>query len=299
MGYIAIVLILVAVIVILAARLLILRREIDRISRDLCELNTDAAHGKLTVTILHKRLETLCQEINISIDINNKARINAEVHERELRVQIANISHDLRTPLTAILGYISMMKNAQEKTQDYLGIIENRAKALKNLIEQFYELSIIDDSHAELEMQSVDITAALTDCLLGNYALFEEKKIQFKNHLPDHAINVISNAKALERIFQNLIQNTLKFAKSSVSIALTDEGTYCLFVISNDAQNLTKSDIAHMFERFYTDDKSRTTGNTGLGLYIVKRLLGKTQGSIKSVDLEDGWFTLKVSFKKL
>jgi len=297
MGYIAIVLTLI--IIILAFRLLALRREIRCVSKDLQDLNTGSTGRKTTLTIFHKPLENLCQHINLGIEVRDKARIDAEIHEAELRAQISNISHDLRTPLTTILGYISMTKTAPEKAAGYLEIIEDRSKALQELVEQFYELSVIEDSHAELELESVDITAALTNCLLGNYALFEKKGIEPESRLPEQSIIVVSNHQVLERIFQNLIQNALKFARHSITISLADEGTHCAFTISNDADNLVNADVEYLFERFYTADKSRTSGNTGLGLYIVKRLLEKTQGSVNSAKLENGQFTLEILFTKI
>lgn len=296
MGYIA--LLLVVIILFLAARLFVLRREIMRISKALEELNTSMANGKLTVAILHKPLENLCMQINCGLEIRDKARISTENHEAELRAQISNISHDLRTPLTAILGYISMMRSTPEKSASYLKIIEDRSRALQALVEQFYELSVIEDSHTDLALEPVDVTAAITNCMLGNYALFEKKGIQPESCLPEKVLLILSNSGALERIFQNLIQNALKFASHSISISLSDAGSYCVFRISNDAENLTDADIDHLFERFYTADKSRTTGNTGLGLYIVKRLLEKTHGRVNNVTLENGWFTIEILFSK-
>lgn len=86
--------------------------------------------------------------------------------------------------------------------------------------------------------------------------------------------------------------------ESSIAVSLTDVGSHCVFKISNDAKNLTDADITHLFERFYTADKSRATGNTGLGLYIVKRLLEKTQGNVNRVCLENGWFSIEIFFTK-
>jgi signal transduction histidine kinase len=284
----------VLIIIALAVRHIALRGEINRITQDLRKINTGMVRDKLRFSILHKPLESLCQQINQGLEIIDKARIDAKNHEIELRTQITNISHDLRTPLTAILGYISMIKTAPEKSAEYLQSIEGRAFALQGLIEQFYELNVIEDSHTLLALEPVDATAVLTDCLLGYYPLFEEKGIQPKTDLPEQAVIVISNAQAIERIFQNLIHNAIKFATHRIEMTLTTEG---VFTISNDTENLSDVDIKHLFDRFYAVDKARTAGNTGLGLYIVKRLAEKTNGEISSVTLENNWFTLKVSFQ--
>jgi len=296
MVYIVIALLLI--ILILTARLISLHHEISRVSKSLYELNTGVTGQKLTITMLHRPLETLCQQINLEITDRDKARIAVENHEAELRAQISNISHDLRTPLTSILGYISMAKASPEKVADYLETIEGRSKALQSLIEQFYELSVIEDSRNEMILKPVDATAILTNCLLDSYTLFEKKGIEPETCLPNQSIIIINNAEALERIFQNLLQNALKFAEYNVTISLADEGEYCAFVISNDASNLTESDIEHLFERFYVADKSRKTNNTGLGLYIVKRLLEKTRSKISEVSFSDKLFTIQIRFEK-
>ena len=283
-------------VLILAARLLCLRREIRRISKDLQDLNTDFAGKKLTIAVSHEPLETLCRQINNGIAAREKARIDAEKQEAELRAQISNISHDLRTPLTAILGYISMAKASPEKAMGYLETIEGRSKALQSLIAQFYELSVLED--AELVLEPVDITAALTNCLLGNYTLFEKKGITPKTSLPNQSVLITGNTQVLERIFQNLIQNALKFAEHSISISLAEERDCCVFSIANDAGNLTEADMEHLFERFYTADKSRNSGNTGLGLYIVKRLLEKIGCAVGKVRLKDGVFEMEIRFGK-
>ena len=289
-----IVIALALLVIVLAARLLFLRYEINQISSNLKDLNKGTSRKKLTVTMIHKPLENLCQQVNAEMEV----LFEAGKHESELRAQISNISHDLRTPLTAILGYISMAKLAPEKESVYLDIIERRSKALQSLVEQFYELSMIEDSLIELVLEPIDVTAVLTNCLLGHYALFEKKGIEPEASLPEQSILIISNVEALERIFQNLLQNALKFASHSIALSLTENDTNCVFTISNDSQDLSESDMEHLFERFYKADKSRIGGNTGLGLYIVKLLLEKTQGSVGSVKLENGRFAIEISFAK-
>jgi signal transduction histidine kinase len=166
---------------------------------------------------------------------------------------------------------------------------------LQSLIEQFYELSMIEDFYTAFELEPIDAVAVLTDCLLGNYPLFEEKGIEPKANIAEKAVMILSNTHATERIFQNLIHNALKFANESIEISLTEKG---IFSISNDTANLTDADISYIFDRFYTVDKSRSAGNTGLGLYIVKRLLENTGGGIENVSLENGKFTITVFFRE-
>ncbi|MDR2888382.1 MAG: hypothetical protein LBV33_00890, partial [Lachnospiraceae bacterium] len=134
----------IIIIILLAVRLLILRREIAQISNNLRDLRRQGIAGKLTVSLLHRPLNLLCQEVNLGLDDLTNARIDAERREEMLRTQIANISHDLRTPLTSMIGYLQMARTNPENYPAYWEIIENRAHAMQMLVEQFYELSLLE-----------------------------------------------------------------------------------------------------------------------------------------------------------
>jgi signal transduction histidine kinase len=138
------------------------------------------------------------------------------------------------------------------------------------------------------------VVSVLTDCLLGFHSLFEKKGINPQVDLPDHAVMIVSNTQALERIFQNLFQNALRYAIDTIGLSLSAEG---IFTITNNTEVLTVDDTTHLFERFYTADRSRSTGGSGLGLYIVKRLLEKTHGTIGATKLENGFFCLEIVFR--
>jgi len=279
-------------------RLSLFFRDIRNITSSLEEINKRQSRKRLTTSSGNKQIEALCESINKSIAIQEQNQAKMKNYEQRLRNSIANTSHDLRTPLTSILGYISMMKTDHKKAPDYLNIIEGRANALRCLIEEFYELSVIDDDSYNITVERVNITVIATNCILGHYAPLESKKIKIDVDLPDKALFVIGNTLALERIFQNLIQNSIKFAFDSIHIKLEEQEACCVFTISNNTKALTSADVAHLFDRFYTADKSRSGGNTGLGLYIVKILLERTHGTIIETSLDEEWFTIKIAFGK-
>ena len=292
-------LIIISIVAILIfVRLFLFFRDIKSITSALNELNDMKNRKRLTTSSGNKHIEALCTSINKNIALGEQYQANMKTHEQRLRNSIANTSHDLRTPLTAILGYISMIKTGHEKVSLYLNIIEERANALNRLIEEFYELSIIDDDNYNIDLERVSITAIATNCILGYYTPLESSKITTDVNLPEKPLFVVGNALALERIFQNLIQNSIKFVSDSIHIKLEEEKTCCVFTISNNTKILTSADVPHLFDRFYTADKSRSEGNTGLGLYIVKILLEKIQGTIIETSLQEEWFTIKIAFKK-
>ena len=279
-------------------RLLIFFRDIRNITDALDELNDGKRRNRLATYSGNKSIESLCESINKTIALQEQYQANMKNYEQRLRDSIAITSHDLRTPLTSILGYLSMIKTDHEKAPHYLNIIEERAKALHHLIEEFYELSVIDDENYNITLESVDISAIATNCILGYYALLQSKKIEIDVSLPEKALFVVGNIVAIERIFQNLIQNAIKFTAGNIYIKLEELDACCVFTVSNNTNALTSEDIAHLFDRFYTADKSRSDRNTGLGLYIVKILLEKVHGAVVETSLQEEWFTIKIVFNK-
>ena len=279
-------------------RLSLFFRDIGNITNSIEELNKGESRKRLTTSSGNRHIEALCESINKSTAIQEQNQAKMKNYEQRLRNSIANTSHDLRTPLTSILGYISMLKTDHEKAPHYLNIIEGRANALRCLIEEFYELSVMDDDSYNIALERVNITALATNCVLGYYAPLESKKIKMDVNLPESALFVIGNTLALERIFQNLIQNSIKFAFDSIQIKLEEQEACCVFTISNNTKTLTSADLTRLFDRFYTADKSRSEGNTGLGLYIVKILLERIHGTIIETSLEEEWFTIKIAFNK-
>ena len=292
-------LIIISIVAILIfVRLLLFFGDIRNITNSLDEINDGKSGKRLTTSSGNKHIESLCESINHSIALREQYQANMKNYGQRLRDSIANTSHDLRTPLTSILGYISMIRTDREKAPQYLDIIEERAIALHHLIEEFYELSVIDDENYAITLESVDISAIAANCILGYYASLQSKDIKIDVNLPDKALFVIGNALAMERIFQNLIQNSIKFAAGSIHIKLEEQEDCCVFTISNNTKALTSEDMAHLFDRFYTADKSRSDRNTGLGLYIVKILLERIHGIIIETSLRNEWFTIRIAINK-
>lgn len=260
------------IILILSIRIILINFEIKNITQQLNDLTLEKTRKKLTTTVGHRNTQKLCVEINQSLRKQQEQQIATKNHEEELKQSISNLSHDLRTPLTAIIGYITLLKQDRVKAEEYLDIIEDRAKALNKLVNEFYELSVIEDNEYMLELSEIDIVAVLTNVLMGSFTLFEDKKIIPQIYIPDKAVHIIGNIDAYERVFQNLISNAVKFNEKHVVISLVEENEKCIITISNTTSGIDSEEIQRIFDRFYTADSSRTNKNTGLGLYIVKTL---------------------------
>ena len=216
--------------------------------------------------------------------------------EQELRRQIANVSHDLRTPLTSILGYLQLLEGEGlplEKRAEYLAVIEGRARTLQTFIAAFYDLSRIEGGELPLEREQVDLRRALSDQLAASYGQIEEAGLDMEVELADGLPPVWADSGAVTRIFSNLLTNALRHGEDALSVRLYREGGVILSAFSNRAEDLTAEDASHVFERFYTADKMRTGQSTGLGLAIVKAL-AERMGHTAAARWEDGVFTIEV-----
>jgi signal transduction histidine kinase len=191
---------------------------------------------------------------------------------------VTNISHDLRTPLTAICGYLDLLER-EEKSQSverYLSQIKNRMEALKALTEELFRYSVVTSSQ-ELKLERLDVVRALEESLLSFYGVMQEKNIQPEIHLPENPIYRNLDAAALNRIFSNIISNAVKYSDGDFSVTMKDDGA---ITFTNTARQLNAVTVGRLFDRFYTVEASRNS--TGLGLSIAKFLTERLGGSLEA-----------------
>ncbi|SQC02245.1 sensor histidine kinase [Clostridium tetanomorphum] len=252
--------------------------QIKSLINQLTDINENKTHSKLTIGLLNKKIEKLTLKINEIIQLKKQSEGSKIKLERDLRKTIANISHDLRTPLTSIIGYIQFLKldNISEaEKNEYVVIAEKRAKSLENLLNDFYELSLIESMDYELQSEKININRIVEEVVLGKYADFMNKGINPTVEIPKENVYILGDAKAFERIIENLLGNTVKYAKDRVSISLQVEKNKTFIKVSNNVDNISKEDVQKVFDRFYMADKTRNGKGTGLGLSIAKGLIEK------------------------
>lgn len=241
-------------------------------------------------------LEELMAQINSLLEDREAERRSLRSQELELRRQIANISHDLRTPLTSILGYLQLLEQEElppEDRKEALDIIRGRALALQSMITSFYDLSRLEAGEYPLQRERVQIYPLLAELLADFYSDFEAAGLTVELELEEHLPPVWGDRSAILRLFTNLIQNVLKHGTGllTVRLAAVKEGQAVTF--TNDAPDLTQEDAAHVFDRFYTADKMRSGQNTGLGLAIVRELSRRMEIAL-SARLENGRFSVEL-----
>ena len=253
---------------------------------------------RVNITVNDKDVERLAETINTTMQVQKQLRIDIMNREERLKQNISDIAHDLRTPLASIRGYITLLKNCTEQEKkEYLNIIERKSEELNLLINNFYEVSLYDNSSLEIQTTSIDIVQIIMEIVISNYSLIKNNEIEINNRLPEKQIKIYGEEIICKRIIQNLISNSIKYSTGYISIELDEFDNEVIFIIRNSVLDLKKSELEHLFERFYTVDKSRNSSGSGLGLYIVKLLLEKIGGEVKVVSLEGDILSISIMFK--
>ena len=245
-------------------------------------------------------IEKLVTRINYLYDSSQRIQAENKRIEEELRKSIANISHDLRTPLTSIIGYVELLKDesiSKEEKQKYIEIIDRRSKNLEELISSFYDLSRISSNEFNFHLEKINLKDILCDSIAVSYNDFINNNIEPIIKIDNNISDIISDEKLVKRIFANLIGNILKHGARNVIIALHEEKDYIVSSFINYAPLLNEEDAKRIFERFYTADKSRGDRNTGLGLAIVKEISERLGNKISS-RLIDGNLNIEIKWKK-
>ncbi len=280
----------------LAVRQAILEKGLRRAARRMREQMANETTARLALPCPSAGAEELLFCLNQLLELRQEERALYRRKEQELRRQIANVSHDLRTPLTSILGYLQLLEGEGlplEKRAEYLAVIEGRARTLQTFIAAFYDLSRIEGGELPLEREKVDLSRALSDQLAAAYEQIEAAGLAVEVDIAPGLPPVWADSGAVTRIFSNLLTNALRHGEDTLSVRLYREGGVILSAFSNRAEGLTAEDAAHVFERFYTADKMRTGQSTGLGLAIVKAL-AERMGHTVAARWEDGVFTIEV-----
>ena len=253
---------------------------------------------RVNITLNDKDVERLAETINTTMQVQKQLRIDIMNREERLKQNISDIAHDLRTPLASIRGYITLLENCTEQEKkEYLNIIERKSEELNLLINNFYEVSLYDNSSLEIQTTSIDIVQIIMEIVISNYSLIKNNEIEIENRLPEKQIKIHGEEITCKRIIQNLISNSIKYSTGYISIELDEFDNEVIFIIRNSVLDLKKSELEHLFERFYTVDKSRNSSGSGLGLYIVKLLLEKIGGEVKDISLEGDILSISIRFR--
>ncbi|WP_312097542.1 HAMP domain-containing sensor histidine kinase [Niallia sp.] len=274
-----------------------LKRELRKLKQEVKDLPTRASFGsRLSLDFREKTLLELVDELNLMINGFEDKNRQAKEMEENVKVSIAGLSHDLRTPLTSINGYVQLLNvtNDEKRRTHYLTIIEQSVKRLIEMTEHFYDVARIETNQKELVLASISLSNLVEEIFLSFYEQLEENKIEleFPEEISDRKI--IADKLMLTRVLQNTVQNILRYAESKAIISYAMDKDFLVLTIKNDIKRDSKVAIEKVFMRFYTEVSSRTNAEaSGLGLYLSKKLIEKMKGKMKA-ELDGNWFTLKI-----
>ncbi len=267
------------IILILGIKIYLLRKSAWEISREFSDKLNHDTNTLITTSTQDKAMNFLADNLNTQLKELQRQRHRYVQGDLELKNAITNISHDLRTPLTAISGYLDLLEDEElnEKARRYTKIIKNRTNALEQLTEELFRYSVIISPEYENKRESVCVNTILEESILGFYAALQERGITPKIHITETKIVRDLNPASLSRIFSNLIHNAIKYSDKDLSVTLTDEGK---IIFSNSARNLNEVLVERLFDRFYTVECARKS--TGLGLSIARILTEQIGGTIEA-----------------
>ena len=287
--------ILIAIIILLTLKIHLLRKSADEISDAFSDRLTSDSNVLIDLSSRDRHMRNLAYTINKELKqlINDRRRY--QQGDAELKNAVTNISHDLRTPLTAVCGYLDMLDKEElgENAKRYLKIIRGRTEIMKQLTEELFRYSVFTSVSDGTPSEPVILNSALEESLSAMYTSLKAGHITPSVTLPDVKVKRMLNRNALSRIFGNIISNAVKYSDGDLEITLEENGR---ITFSNHAEKLDEIQVGRLFDRFYTVETA-SSGSTGLGLSIARALTEQMGGSIDA-EYEDGMILIHVHFPK-
>ena len=276
----------------LLAYLLVLRHSLREAAEELDEkLRTDT-NTLISISSGDRAMQSLVTHINRQLQALRRERLRPHSGNAELTAAFTNISHDLRTPLTALCGYLDLLEQEPqtEAAARYLAVIRERTDAMRALTEELFRYSVLTATADELHTEPVCLNDVLEQSLAGFYGTLSARGITPSVQLPEEKVIRPLDATALRRVFDNILSNAAEYSDGDLAVVLAPDGKV---TFSNRASALSRVEAARLFDRFYTVDSAR--GSTGLGLSIAKLLTEKLHGTI-SADYENETLRICIAF---
>ena len=276
----------------LLAYLLVLRHSLREAAEELDEkLRTDT-NTLISISSGDRAMQSLVTHINRQLQALRRERLRLHSGNAELTAAVTNVSHDLRTPLTALCGYLDLLEQEPqtEAAARYLAVIRERTDAMRALTEELFRYSVLTATADELHTEPVCLNDVLEQSLAGFYGALSARGITPSVQLPEEKVIRPLDAAALRRVFDNILSNAAKYSDGDLAVVLAPDGEV---TFSNRASALSRVEAARLFDRFYTVDSAR--GSTGLGLSIAKLLTEKLHGTI-SADYENETLRICIAF---
>ncbi|MCQ2409815.1 MAG: HAMP domain-containing histidine kinase [Clostridia bacterium] len=255
----------------------------------------DEKNALITTQLKGDVFEDVVHKINVMKENEHKTKVEINKEQAALKQAIADISHDIRTPLTSVVGYLQLAEKSAENEEQRadIEIALERAKYCSTLVNDFFELSVIDSKGIDPVMESVDVNDILCELILANFPNFEAKGITPRFEDSGNPVYARADKKMLTRVIQNLISNGIKYSSDRLEISLEETKNAVKISLTNPISDYD-IDVEKIFDKFYQSGKARTANGAGIGLYVCRQFVMAMDGMIYA-SLENGLLTVTVT----
>lgn len=280
-----------------------IQKKIQKISKKLKEITDTNSSERVMVFTENKELMELAAQINRLLENHLKVKADCCRSEIASKKMLSNISHDIKTPMTVILGYLEIMRINGTSTDEMLGKIEQKAENVMELINQFFTLAKLESGDMDIELSRIDVCEVCRESILDFYGILTNKNFQVDIDIPETSIYVHGNKEAIQRILFNLISNVIRYGADGKYLRIslrTDKNAVFIDVIDK-GKGIDKNFAASVFDRLFTmeDSRNRNIQGNGLGLTISKNLALQLGGDIILESIPNVKTVFSVKLKKM
>lgn len=258
--------------------------KLKKISQKLEEIQDTDSDENVMVFTDNKVLMDLVAQINRLLENQRKVKVDYRRSEISSKKMLSNISHDIKTPMTVILGYLEIMRLNSSGENEMLLKVEQKAQRVMELINQFFTLAKLEAGDTEIEISKIDVCEACRENVLDFYELLTQKEFQVQVDIPEEAVFVRGNKDALQRILFNLISNVVRYGSDGkyIGMFLRSDEKYIYIDVVDKGKGIERGFAQNVFERLFTmeDSRNREIQGNGLGLTIAQNLAHQLGGKI-------------------
>ena len=275
-----------------------MKKQLRNIKEELEATRDKSYNRQVRVDLFDKDLTDMTAELNKNLDYQKQLKVETQKAEKAIRQSVSDIAHDLRTPLTVVKGNLQMLRmeeSLSDKGKKYVEVCAQKADEIREMADDFFQLSLLESDLEAVELKRIDLTEALLQFLTAREALIRTKGMEPEVIFPEKSIFVLADETLLERMLGNLLNNVFRHARGDRFTIRLEEGDGAVITFANEVATPECLNLESLFERTYRGDKARSGNGAGLGLYIVKLLAGKQKASVEA-GLKENILEISVHF---